>query len=483
MLNAMCGRLDDPDVTEIPYRFEGAVPASSARAQADELQPGEESDADVAVAGRLMLSRPQGRVAFATLRDWTGEVQLFATEQGTDDFAGLVRRSLGDWVGVRGHPVKTRRGEPSVKVAGWELLAQARRSFGDKWRGVSDPEVRSRQREVDLWANPASLSVVLQRAALLRRLRERLWDLGFVEVETPILQALPGGALARPFVTHYNALDTDVYLRVAPELYLKRLVVGGLEKVFEIGRLFRNEGLSPRHNPEFTEAELYQAYADYSDLMALTEELVAGLATDLLGTTTLSYQGRRVDLRPPWRRATMPELLAEATGKEADVHTDAAVLRRRLSEAGGTPDPAWGSGKLLVELFEKTTEATLWDPVFVCDYPVEVTPLARRHRRDPDLVERFEPYLCGREIGNGFSELQDPDDQRRRFEAQALERAAGDEEAMVVDRDYLRALEHGLPPTAGLGIGVDRLAMLFADRAHIREVIAFPMLRPLPADG
>ncbi|HUI03272.1 MAG TPA: amino acid--tRNA ligase-related protein, partial [Acidimicrobiales bacterium] len=287
-----------------------------------------------------------------------------------------------------------------------------------------------------------------------------------------------GGALAKPFVTHHNALGTDLYLRIAPELYLKRLVVGGFEKVFEIARVFRNEGLSPRHNPEFTMLELYQAYADYRDLAVLVEELVSGLALELCGTTTLPYQGRTVDLAPPWRRATMAELVHEATGAPADVHTDVDELRRRVAAAGVEPDAAWGPGKLLLELYEKTTEPGLWGPVFVMDYPAEVSPLARRHRDDPDLVERFEPVVAGRELGNAFSELVDPDDQRARFEAQARARAAGDEEAMVVDEDYLRALEYGLPPTGGLGIGIDRLVMLLADVANIREVIAFPTMRP-----
>ncbi len=462
----------------IPYRFDRTATAAEVAARWGGLAPGEESGQEVAVAGRLMLSRPQGRVAFAELRDSSGSVQLFALAGVTADFEGLVRRNLGDWVGARGEVVRTKRGELSVKVAEWVLLAETRRGFGDKWRGVTDVETRYRQREVDLWANEGSRRVLLLRSRLLQRLRERLWAGGFVEVETPVLHAIPGGAHARPFVTHHHALDADFYLRVAPELYLKRLVVGGFEKVFELGRLFRNEGLSPRHNPEFTSVELYQAYADYRDLMALTEALVAGLATDLLGTTSLTYQGRPLDLAPPWRRATLSALVEEATGLSVDVHTPVGELRRHLATAGVEPEPGWGPGKLLLELYEKTTEATLWGPVLVCDYPAEVSPLARRHRDDPDLVERFEAIVAGRELVNAFTELIDPDDQRARFEEQAARHRAGDEEAMVVDAEYLRALEHGLPPTAGLGMGIDRLAMLFADVANIREVIAFPTLRP-----
>jgi lysyl-tRNA synthetase class 2 len=463
---------------EIPYRFARTHSAAEVVARWSALGPGDESGEVVAVAGRIMLSRPQGRLAFAELRDASGAVQLFALSALTERFDEFVRLNLGDWIGARGEVVRTRRGELSVKVAEWELLAEARRNFGDKWHGVADVETRYRQREVDLWANERTRQLLTLRSNVVQAMRQRLWAQGFVEVETPILHPIAGGATARPFVTHHNTLDMDLYLRVAPELYLKRLVVGGFDKVFEIGRIFRNEGLSPRHNPEFTMLELYQAYADYRDFMVLVEQLVAGVAAEMGGTTCLTYQGRTLDLTPPWRRATMAELVTEATGVEASVHTAVDELRTRVAAAGVDPDPSWGPGKLLQELYEKTTEPDLWGPVFVTDFPAEVSPLARRHRDDPDLVERFEPVVAGRELGNAFSELVDPDDQRTRFEAQAAARAAGDEEAMVVDEDYLRALELGLPPTAGLGIGIDRLVMLLADVANIREVIAFPTLRP-----
>ena len=465
-------------MAEVPYRFERT---DEARALADRyasLEAGAETDDEVSVAGRVMLVRPMGRLAFATLRDSSGEIQLFATQNETAGFEDFSALSLGDWVGATGRVVRTRRRELSVLVRDWVLLAKARRSFGDKWRGVSDIETRLRRREVDLWVNERTRGVLALRSRLVSLLRRRLEGLGFVEVETPMLHPIPGGALAKPFVTHHNALDTDLYLRIAPELYLKRLVVGGCEKVFEIGRVFRNEGLSPRHNPEFTMLELYQAYADYRDLAEMVEDLVSGLSYELRGSTRLLYQGRELELTPPWRRATMAELIAEATGTPADVHTPVEELRRRLAAAGSEPLEAWGAGKLLLELYEKTTEPGLWGPVFVMDFPAEVSPLARRHRLDPDLVERFEPVVAGRELGNAFSELVDPDEQRARFDAQAAAHAAGDEEAMAIDEDFLRALEYGLPPTAGLGIGIDRLVMLFADLANIREAIAFPTLRP-----
>jgi lysyl-tRNA synthetase class 2 len=316
------------------------------------------------------------------------------------------------------------------------------------------------------------------RSRLVSWTRRWLEDQGFVEVETPIFHPMPGGAAAKPFVTHHNALDTDLYLRIAPELYLKRLVVGGFEKVFEIARVFRNEGLSPRHNPEFTMLELYQAYADYTDMMALAENLVATAATEFLGTTEVSYGGRPLSLAAPWRRATMTELIAEHAGMAVEIDTPIGDLRALAVAAGVHIEDRWGPGKLLLEIYEKTTEAQLWGPVHVMDYPKEVSPLARDHRSRPGYVERFESIVAGRELCNAFSELIDPDEQRARFEDQARAKESGDEEAMAVDEDYLRALEYGLPPTGGIGLGMDRLAMLLSDSDAIRDVIAFPTLRP-----
>ncbi len=469
-----------PEAThDVPYRYERTHDAAAVVDAWSSLAPGEESGVTVGVAGRVMLLRKQGKAAFGELRDNSGSVQLFARADETERFDEFVKLNLGDWVGVTGEVLRTRRGELSVKVREWQRLAEARRNFGDKWRGVSDIETRYRQREVDLWANERSRQLLQLRSDVVRHMRQRLWDQGFVEVETPLLHPIAGGATARPFVTHHNTFDTDFYLRVAPELYLKRLVVGGFDKVFEIGRSFRNEGISPRHNPEFTTLELYQAYADYKDTMVVFEELVAGLAADVLGTTKLSYGGRALNLTTPWRRAPMTELVAEATGFTLDARLPRAELARVAAEVGIHVEEAWGPGKILLEIYEKTTEPELWGPVFVIDYPAEVSPLARRHRDGPELVERYEPVVAGRELGNGFTELVDPEDQRARFEEQAAKARAGDEEeSAAVDEEYLRALEYGLPPTSGFGLGVDRLLMLFGDVPNIREVIAFPTLRP-----
>ena len=461
-----------------PYTFAHDAYAGALQRSYAHLTDGEESGASVAIAGRLMLMRTQGKLAFATLRDSTGEIQLFALSALAEKFDDFTKLHLGDWLGVNGEVVRTKRGELSVKVKSWTLLAAAQHNFGDKWAGIADFDLRYRHREADLWANKSSRTSLVQRSEVVRSLRERCWAANFMEVETPILNVIPSGATARPFVTFHNALDSEFYLRVAPELWLKRLVVGGFERVFELGRVFRNEGVSPRHNPEFTMLELYAAYWNYDDMMTFTEELVAGVALDVLGTTEVTYQGRPFSFAAPWNRRTMAELASEALGEDVSVDTPRARLVDLLEARGITVAPQWGPGRCVAELFEETCEESLWDPVFVTDHPVEVSPLARRRRDNPDLTERFESYAAGRELSNGFSELTDSVDQRARFEEQALLGAAGDEEAMRIDEDYIKALEWGLPPTAGLGVGVDRLAMLIADVANVREVIAFPTLKP-----
>jgi lysyl-tRNA synthetase class 2 len=463
----------------IPYRFEVTADVAELRAAHGDLADGEETGIAVTIAGRVLLHRAQGKLAFATLRDGQGaEIQLFALAAVTDDFEGFLKISLGDWVGATGEVVKTKKGELSIKVSTWTMLAETRRSFGDKWNGITDVDTRYRQRYVDLWANPEARATLIARSRILSATRRWLEDRRFIEVETPIFHPIPGGAHARPFTTHHNALDLELYLRIAPELYLKRLVVGGFERVFEIARVFRNEGVSTRHNPEFTMLELYQAYGDYHDVMELTEELVAHLARELHGTTVLAYGGRELDLTPPWRRASMIDLIEEQVGVRVDLRMDLDEMRNLCREHGVEVKDGYGTGKLVLELYEKTTEAQLWGPIFVTDYPREVSPLARGHRELPDTVERFEGIVAGRELCNAFSELVDPDEQRARFEDQARQKEGGDDEAMVVDEDYLRALEHGLPPTAGLGIGIDRLVMFLTDAPSIRDVILFPTLRP-----
>jgi lysyl-tRNA synthetase class 2 len=465
-------------MAQIPY---GAHPSHSLRAVREEwpdLADGEETGKTVTVAGRLMLRREQGKLAFGELRDWTGHLQLFAGVQWTQEFDAFASLPLGTWIEATGEVVKTKRGELSVKVASFTVLAESRHGFGDKWKGVTDPELRYRQREVDLWANEGVRENMLARSRMLSLLRRYLEERGFVEVETPTFHEIPAGGHAKPFVTHHNALDADLFLRIAPELYLKRLVVGGFERVFEVARVFRNEGLSTRHNPEFTMLELYAAYWDYDDMMRLVEELVAYLATEICGTTVIQYGGRELDLTAPWKRASMADLIEEQIGVRVDVRMEIADVRRICDDHGVPWNDEDGTGKLMLELYEKTTESTLWGPVFVCDYPKEVSPLARDHREIPEIVERFEGIVAGRELCNAFSELTDPVEQRARFEDQARLKAAGYDEAMPIDESYIRALESGLPPTAGLGIGIDRLAMLLTGVETIRDILLFPTLRP-----
>ncbi len=492
----------------LPYRFDATHTPTTVKAEFEGRgQAGDEPDGPefrVSLAGRLALRRDAKKVLFATLVNLTGidhrrvdgeptgsdsqregRIQVFATRDATPDFDALAAVPLGTWLGItEGAVMWTRKGELSVKVLDWVILAEPRRVFPDKWRALDDAEFRARQRYVDLWVNESAQRTFMVRSRLISLTRRWLEDRGFVEVETPLLHPVPGGALAEPFTTHHNALDQELYLRIAPELYLKRLVVGGIERVFEIGRTFRNEGMSTRHNPEFTMLELYQAHADYHDMMELTESLVAHLATELCGSTSLSYGGRPLDLAPPWRRARMTDLIEEQIGVALSIDHSLDHLRAVATDHDVVvPDDA-GPGKVILEIYEKTTESALWGPVFVMDYPQEVSPLARPHRDRPGEVERFEPIVAGRELGNAFSELTDPDDQRARFEDQARQRAAGDAEAMAIDDDYLRALEFGLPPTGGLGIGIDRLVMLLADAASIRDVVLFPTMRPeAPTDG
>ena len=465
-------------MAEIPYQFNPDTRVEALITKYSDLPAGHETQDVVTIAGRLMLRRVQGKLAFGTLDDSSGRIQLFAPAKSTPDFEDFCDLNLGDWLGVTGAVMTTRRGELSVRVDSWIRLAEARRPFPDKWHGISDTETRYRQRYVDLWVTPEARRAFQTRSRMISLTRSFLEDRGAMEVETPIFHPIPGGANARPFTTHHNALDLDLFLRIAPELYLKRLTVAGFEKVFEIGRVFRNEGVSTRHNPEFTMLELYEAYADYQDIMCLVEELVERFAIALIGPTVLSVGDRELDVAKPWRRATMTELIEESIEVSVTLETPVEELREIASQHEVPIKDSYGPGKLILEIFEKTTESSLWDPVYVTDYPIEVSPLAREHRSNPGMTERFEAIVAGRELCNGFSELVDPEQQRIRFENQAAQNADGDDEAMLVDEDYLRALEYGLPPTGGVGIGMDRLAMLLTGATSIRDVVLFPTLRP-----
>jgi lysyl-tRNA synthetase class 2 len=453
--------------------------ATHAEASAEQL---EQQAIAVIVAGRMMAKRVMGKASFATISDPTGRMQLFlqlaSLPAGVyDAFKGW---DVGDTLGAEGTLFRTRTGELSVKVTGLRLLTKSLRPLPDKWHGLADVDTRYRQRYVDLIVNEESRAVFQARTRIIRRLREELDSRGFMEVETPMMQPIAGGAAARPFVTHHNSLDMQMYLRIAPELYLKRLVVGGFEKVYEINRNFRNEGLSTRHNPEFTMMELYWAYADFRDLMDLTEELVLALVDVVKpGARQLVYQQREYSLARPFARVSMSDaILDENPGLDAARLRDVPYLREWCGRIGAKFDPADGAGKLQMLIFDHTVEHTLLDPTFIFGYPAEVSPLSRACDGDAFLTDRFEFFIGGRELGNGFSELNDPEDQAARFQAQVARKDAGDEEAMHYDADYVRALEYGMPPTAGLGIGIDRLVMFLTDQAAIRDVLLFPQVRP-----
>jgi lysyl-tRNA synthetase, class II len=442
----------------------------------------------VSLAGRIMALRDHGKTCFADLQDRSGQIQLYARADALgEQYRPFTDLDVGDFIGVTGELFRTRKGELSVAVKHFEFLAKSLRPLPEKWHGLKDVETRYRQRYVDLVVNPQVRETFGLRSRLIAALRAFFDARGFLEVETPMMQPIPGGAAARPFQTHHNALDMPLYLRVAPELYLKRLVVGGLERVYEINRNFRNEGVSAQHNPEFTMLEFYQAYADYNDLMELTEALIVSLAHGLLGRDTLTYQGETIRLTPPWPRLPFFEGLSRALGTAVAPETDAAALAGAAARVPGFAG-ALGAADALArkgdvvglwkEVFDTLLEPTLIQPVFVTDFPIELSPLSKQKRDDPRLVDRFELYIGRRELANAYSELNDPVEQRRRFEQQAALRARGDDEAHWMDEDFVRALEYGMPPTAGEGIGIDRLVMLFTDSASIRDVILFPHLRP-----
>ncbi len=436
----------------------------------------------VSICGRILSKRVHGKASFATLQDGEGQIQIYLRMDVVGGaLYGLFVDDLdiGDIIGVRGTVFKTRRGEISVEVGEMKLLAKSLRPLPEKWHGLRDVELRYRQRYLDLLVNPESRQVFLLRSRILSAIRAFLDARGFIEVETPMMHPIPGGAAARPFITYHNALDMPLYLRVAPELYLKRLLVGGFENIYEINRNFRNEGVSAKHNPEFTMLELYQAYADYEDMMDLTQELICWVAERVLGTWTIPHDSVTVDLTPPWPRITMLEAVRQYAG--LDLAGVSSAEARKLARAVGVEVPSDASwGLVLSEVFEKVVEAKLVQPTFVLDYPVETSPLAKRKAEAPELTYRFELFVLGREVANAFSELNDPLDQRERFLEQMRRREAGDEEAHMMDEDFLQALEYGMPPAGGLGIGIDRLVMVLAGAQSIRDVILFPLLKPRP---
>ena len=434
----------------------------------------------VRVAGRVMLKRGQGKVSFIQIQDMSGRVQLFVQANALGEtYEALKTWDIGDIVGAEGPLMRTKTGELSVKVERLRLLTKSLRPLPDKWHGMADVEQRYRQRYVDLIVSPESRRVFELRSRIVRHIRHFLDARRFLEVETPMMQVIPGGAAARPFVTHHNALDMDLYLRVAPELYLKRLTVGGFERVYEINRNFRNEGVSTRHNPEFTMLELYQAYATYIEIMDLTEEMIRSAAVEVIGRAQLTWEGRTIDAGPPFRRWKMEDAVLEHNPEipRADLR-DRTRMAQHAQRLGVAVKPGYGWGKLLLEIFEKTVEGTLVQPTFITTYPTEISPLSRANDADPGVTDRFELFVGGKELANGFSELNDPEDQAERFRAQAAAKDAGDDEAMHFDADYIRALEYGLPPTGGLGVGIDRLVMLFTDMPSIRDVLLFPYMRP-----
>ncbi len=466
-------------VNPYPYRFEKSADHQVLQNQYAHLENGQETDDVVSVAGRVMAIRNSGM--FIDLQDPSGKIQVFCHKENLtpEQMENLKLLDIGDYIGATGTVRRTPRGELSIKTQQFELLAKSLLPLPEKFHGLTDLETRYRQRYVDLIVNKDSQETLVKRSRIIAEIRKLLTDKGFLEVETPMLQSIAGGAAAKPFITHHNTLDLDMYLRIAPELYLKRLIVGGLaEKVFELNRNFRNEGISPRHNPEFTMMELYQAYADYNDMMSLTEEIFVTAAQNVLGTLKINFQGTEIDLTPPWPRKSMAQAVLEATGIDfLQIKTDqeARAAAAKLNVAVD-PDESWGS--VLEQIFEVKIEDTLIQPIHITDYPREISPLAKVHRDDPRLVERFETRINGWEVSNAFSELSDPLDQRARFDAQMAEREGGDDEAHQMDEDYVTALEYGMPPTGGLGVGIDRLIMILTDSPNIRDVIAFPTLKP-----
>ncbi len=440
----------------------------------------ENSPITVTTAGRIITLRDFGKASFAHIQDATGRIQVYIKKEliKEDDYALFKRLDIGDLIGVKGRLFKTRTGELTIQVEGLTLLAKSLRPLPEKWHGLTDVEIRYRQRYVDLIVNPEVKKVFETRSRIIKAIRDFLEEKGFIEVETPMMQLIPGGAAARPFLTHHNALNIPLYLRIAPELYLKRLIVGGFERVYELNRNFRNEGISTTHNPEFTMLEFYMAYADYKDLMNLTQEMLTSICKKVFGILQFEYKEEKVDLTLPWKTYTLKEAIIEHNSLSPAIVEDRTKAKNYAKQIGIAVHEDEPLGKIINKIFEETVEPKLIQPTFITDYPVDISPLAKRREDNPEITERFELFIGGREVANAFSELNDPEDQRQRFEKQVAQREAGDEEAHLMDHDYIRALEYGMPPTAGEGIGIDRLVMVLTNRTSIKDVILFPLLKP-----
>lgn len=460
------------------YRFLYTHRAADIAAQFDELS---EKETEVKMAGRIMAIRGHGKTCFMDMQDKTGRIQVYVRKDviGEENYALIKLMDIGDTVGITGTAFRTHMGELSIKANSVEMLSKSLRPLPEKWHGLKDVETRYRQRYVDLIVNPEVRDTFVKRSQIIRSVREILDSHDFLEVETPILNTIAGGAAARPFISYHNALDMQVYMRIAPELYLKRLIVGGMDRVYEMGRVFRNEGIDNRHNPEFTSVEIYQAFADYRDMMDLTEEVVVKTAEKVLGTTTINYEGTTIELASPWKRMSMIEAVKEYSGKDFTNVTDLEEARAIAKELNVAVEPSFGIGKIINACFEEYVEDKLIQPTFITGHPKEISPLAKSNPENPEITDRFEAYIYGREICNGFTELNDPIDQKERFLKQVEERANGDEEANMMDEDFVNALEYGLPPTGGLGIGIDRLVMFLTNSSTIRDVLFFPTMKPL----
>ena len=460
------------------YRFLYTHRAADIAAQFDELS---EKETEVKMAGRIMAIRGHGKTCFMDMQDKTGRIQVYVRKDviGEENYALIKLMDIGDTVGITGTVFRTHMGELSIKANSVEMLSKSLRPLPEKWHGLKDVETRYRQRYVDLIVNPEVRDTFVKRSQIIRSVREVLDSHDFLEVETPILNTIAGGAAARPFISYHNALDMQVYMRIAPELYLKRLIVGGMDRVYEMGRVFRNEGIDNRHNPEFTSVEIYQAFADYRDMMDLTEEVVVKTAEKVLGTTTINYEGTTIELASPWKRMSMIEAVKEYSGKDFTNVTDLEEARAIAKELNVAVEPSFGIGKIINACFEEYVEDKLIQPTFITGHPKEISPLAKSNPENPEITDRFEAYIYGRELCNGFTELNDPIDQKERFLKQVEERANGDEEANMMDEDFVNALEYGLPPTGGLGIGIDRLVMFLTNSSTIRDVLFFPTMKPL----